>query len=78
LHAADIAKGVPGARDWDDRFSAARKALDWDTMMALCLNPEKAKSFRDAAPPSDDRLCSMCGEYCAVQKMSTVREKESE
>jgi len=77
-HAADIAKGIPGARDWDDRFSAARRALDWDTMMELCLNPEKARSFRDAAPPSDGRLCSMCGEYCAVHKMSGVRERESE
>jgi phosphomethylpyrimidine synthase len=77
-HAADIAKGVRGARDWDDRFSAARKALDWDTMMDLCLDRDKAKASRDAALPSDESLCSMCGEFCAVKKMTDVREKEGE
>lgn len=77
-HAADIAKGVPGAREWDDRLSRARKALDWSTMLSMSLDPEKAGRLRQASAPMDDELCTMCGEFCAVRKMSDVRSSEEE
>ncbi len=77
-HAGDIGKGVPGARQWDDDLSAARKALDWDTVISLSLDEEKAKAYRDSSNPSDANLCTMCGEFCAIKKMTAVREGESE
>ncbi len=77
-HAADIAKDVPGAREWDDNLSRARKALDWETMLSLSLDPEKARALRQASTPMDEQLCTMCGEFCAVRKMSDVRSSEEE
>ena len=77
-HAADIAKDVPGARDWDDKLSRARKALQWDQVIDLSLDREKARAFRDASSPSDDELCTMCGEFCAIRKMTNVRKGEGE
>jgi phosphomethylpyrimidine synthase len=75
-HAADIAKGVRGAREWDDMLSAARKALDWQSVLASALDPEKARSYRESSRPSDESLCTMCGEFCAVRKMTEVRRGE--
>jgi len=77
-HAADIAKDVAGAREWDDELSRARKALKWDRVIDMSLNSDKARAFRDASSPADDELCTMCGEFCAVRKMSDVREGEGE
>jgi len=77
-HAADIAKDVPGARDWDDKLSRARKALQWDQVIDLSLDRDKARAFRDASSPSDDELCTMCGEFCAIRKMTDVRKGEGE
>jgi phosphomethylpyrimidine synthase len=77
-HAADIAKGVAGAREWDDELSTARKALQWDRVIDLSLNSDKARTFRDASSPADEELCTMCGEFCAVRKMTKVREGEGE
>lgn len=64
-HAADIAKGTPGAREWDDRMSAARKKLDWTTQAELALVPELARS-RHLKTPTGEQACSMCGKYCAM------------
>ena len=64
-HAADIAKGVSGAREWDDRMSAARKRLDWAAQAELALVPELART-RHLKTPSEDQACSMCGKYCAM------------
>ena len=77
-HAADIAKDIPGARDWDDKLSRARKALQWDQVIDLSLDRDKARAFRDASSPSDDELCTMCGEFCAIRKMTNVRKGEGE
>ena len=77
-HAADIAKNIRGARDWDDELSRARKALQWDRVIDLSLNRDKARAFRDASSPSDDELCTMCGEFCAIRKMTDVRKGEGE
>lgn len=66
-HAADIANGIPGARDWDDAMSKARKAQDWEKMYELAIDPQHARSSRSEVMPSKDDVCSMCGEFCALR-----------
>ena len=56
-HAADVAKGVKGARDWDDQMSTARKKLDWEEMFALAIDPEKARRYRAEAKPEKEDTC---------------------
>ena len=71
-HAADIAKGIPGARNMDDRMAKARKMLDWEEQFACALDPEVAKKIRDSRSPENDHsdTCSMCGKFCAVRSMN--------
>ena len=71
-HAADIAKGIPHARDIDDKMGDARRVLDWDAQFACAIDPETAKAIRDARLPEDDHsdTCSMCGKFCAVRSMN--------
>ena len=71
-HAADIAKGVPGAREIDDKMANARRALDWEAQFACALDPETARAIRDSRKPEDDHsdTCSMCGKFCAVRSMN--------
>lgn len=71
-HAADIAKGIPGARDADDRMADARKKLDWDAQFECALDAETARKIRDSRKPEDDHseACSMCGKFCAVRSMN--------
>ena len=71
-HAADIAKGIPHARDIDDKMGDARRVLDWDAQFACALDPETAKAIRHARLPEDDHsdTCSMCGKFCAVCSMN--------
>ena len=75
-HAADIAKGVKGATDWDNQMSTARKKLDWEEMFRLCLDPEKAGRYRAEAKPEKEDTCSMCGNFCAVRNMNRILEGE--
>ena len=71
-HAADIAKGIPHARDIDDKMADARRVLDWDAQFECALDPETAKAIRDDRLPEDDHsdTCSMCGKFCAVRSMN--------
>ena len=69
-HAADIAKGIRGARDIDDKMGDARRALDWEAQWACALDPETAKAIRDDRSPEHDDTCSMCGKFCAVRSMN--------
>lgn len=71
-HAADIAKGIPGARDQDDRMAKARRKLDWDAQWLEALDPETAKAIRESRMPEEDHsdTCSMCGKFCAVRSMN--------
>ena len=71
-HAADIAKGVPGARDIDDRMADARQKLDWEAQYECALDPETARAIRDSRAPEEDHgdTCSMCGKFCAVRSMN--------
>ena len=71
-HAADVARGKPGERDWDDAMSEARKNLDWEKMYELSIDPEHARSVRSASPPHDEKLCTMCGDFCAMRKIGDV------
>jgi phosphomethylpyrimidine synthase len=65
-HAADIARGLPGAADWDLKMSRARRALDWDTQIKLSVNPAKARRYRDLSQAKEDQ-CTMCGRFCAMK-----------
>jgi phosphomethylpyrimidine synthase len=71
-HAADIAKGVPGARDWDDKMSEARRKLDWGKMCELAIDPEKFRRYREESSPELEDSCTMCGKMCAVRNMNSV------
>lgn len=73
-HAADIAKGIPGAIDWDNAMSKARKELDWTTMFDLAMDPEKAKAYRASSQPIDKEVCTMCGDLCAVKRSRNILE----
>jgi phosphomethylpyrimidine synthase len=66
-HAADIARGLPRARKWDDAIARARKALDWEQQITLCIDPAKARQFREESKPELDEVCTMCGKFCAIK-----------
>jgi len=71
-HAADIAKGIPGARDWDNAMSKARQNLDWEEMFNLAVDPEKARRYRESSKPAEENTCTMCGDLCAMRTMNRV------
>lgn len=75
-HAADIAKGIRGAKEWDHKMSAARKRLDWETMFQLAIDPEKAIRYRAASKPEKEDTCSMCGNFCAMKNMNRILDGE--
>jgi phosphomethylpyrimidine synthase len=75
-HAADIAKGVPGAVEWDHKMDVARKKLDWEAMFDVAIDPEKARSYRASSQPEKEDTCSMCGNFCAVKNMNKILEGE--
>jgi phosphomethylpyrimidine synthase len=64
-HAADIVKGVQGAKEWDEQMSAARKALDWKSQAELSLDRELSRQIHSKIP-AGGTTCSMCGKYCAM------------
>ncbi|MGN0649263.1 MAG: phosphomethylpyrimidine synthase ThiC [Oscillospiraceae bacterium] len=73
-HAADIAKGVPHARDADNAMAEARHKVDWDEMFKIAVDPEKAKTYFESTPPADRHTCSMCGKMCAVRTTNMILE----
>ena len=75
-HAADIAKGLPHASDWDNNMSIARHKLDWSKMFELAIDPEKAKRYRESSKPEKEDTCSMCGNFCAVKNMNRILDGE--
>jgi phosphomethylpyrimidine synthase len=66
-HAADVAKGLPGAIDWDNDMSKARSKLDWKKMIELSINPKLATEIRERCTDADEDVCSMCGRFCSVK-----------
>lgn len=75
-HAADIAKGLPRARKWDDKMSDARRRLDWEEMFSLAIDPEKARAYFESTPPADRHGCSMCGKMCAMHTTNRILKGE--
>lgn len=77
-HAADIARGIPNARNIDDRMAEARQKLDWEAQYACALDPDTARAIRDSRAPEDDHsdTCSMCGKFCAVRSMNKALKEE--
>ena len=71
-HAADIAKGVPGARDRDNRMSDARRRVSWGEMFDLALDPQRAREFYESAPPVTEGTCTMCGKMCAMKTVNDL------
>jgi len=71
-HAADIARGIKGARDRDDEMSKARFDFDWERQFSLSLDPERARAYHDETLPDpkfkESQFCSMCGpRYCPMK-----------
>ncbi len=73
-HAGDIAKGFPGAADWDATVSRARAELDWKRALESSIDPVKATEMYDRSSTDSEELCSMCGKFCAIR--GTKRSKE--
>lgn len=71
-HAADIAKGIPNARDIDNKMSAARHKLDWDEMFKYAIDSEKARRYYESTPIEERHTCSMCGKMCAVRTTNKI------
>ena len=68
-HAADIARGRADAVARDRKMAQARAAMDWETMLNLCLDPRTARAMRESSVPAEEEVCTMCGRYCAVRLM---------
>jgi phosphomethylpyrimidine synthase len=82
-HAADLAKGHPGAREWDDELSRARFEFRWEDQFDLSLDPETARAYHDETLPQDTakqaHFCSMCGpKFCSMEITQQLREFASE
>jgi phosphomethylpyrimidine synthase len=73
-HAGDIAKGIPYAREIDNKMSDARRRIDWDEMFKYAIDPEKAKRYFESTPPADRHTCSMCGKMCAMRTTNMILE----
>jgi phosphomethylpyrimidine synthase len=75
-HAADLARGNPQAWERDRQMAAARKALDWERQIALCLDPRKAAQMRAESPPGETEVCTMCGQFCAIKMVRDYLKKK--
>src|SRR4029434_3457247 len=78
-HAADLAKGHPGAQEWDDALSKARFEFRWEDQFNLALDPQTAREFHDETLPQEGakvaHFCSMCGpRFCSMKITQDVRE----
>ena len=74
-HAADIVKGIPGARERDNAMADARHAFDWEKMFELAIDGGKAREYYESAPPSEEDSCTMCGKMCAVRTVNKALEE---
>ena len=78
-HAADVAKGHPGAQAWDDALSQARFDFRWEDQFDLAVDPETARTYHDATLPAEPakvaHFCSMCGpKFCSMRISQDVRD----
>jgi phosphomethylpyrimidine synthase len=78
-HAADVAKGHPGAQQWDDELSRARFEFRWNDQFDLALDPDTARAYHDATLPQETakvaHFCSMCGpKFCSMEITQQLRD----
>jgi phosphomethylpyrimidine synthase len=78
-HAADVAKGHPGAQGWDDALSKARFEFRWEDQFNLSMDPETARAYHDATLPAEPaktaHFCSMCGpKFCSMRISQDIRD----
>lgn len=71
-HAADIVKKVPGAAQWDEEMSWARRRVDFKRMIPLAIDPEKAKAYRESSQPQEEQTCTMCGPKCPMKTLDSI------
>ncbi len=69
-HAADLAKNLPGAAEWDLEISRSRKELDWEKQIELSIDPERARQLKKERSGDSSSGCAMCGKYCAMEVVS--------
>ena len=75
-HAADIAKKLPHARDWDNKMAKARADIDWEAMFGLAMDEEKARMYRAESTPEHQDTCTMCGKMCSMRTMKKIMSGE--
>ena len=72
-HAADLACGLPGVADADNRMGQARVDLDWEGQFNAAIDPEKAREYRASSMPTSEKdACTMCGDFCAVKRLKGI------
>jgi len=69
-HAADVAKKIPHAIEWDIEMSKARKELDWEKMIQLSIDPSFVRKERESSLPKEKDVCTMCGKFCAIRLLN--------
>ena len=82
-HAADLAKGHPGAQDWDDALSKARFEFRWEDQFNLAMDPVTARAYHDETLPNENakiaKFCSMCGpKFCSMKITDDIRKMAAE
>jgi phosphomethylpyrimidine synthase len=81
-HSGDLVKGVRGAKLWNDQMSRYRKALNWEGMYALAMDPDKARRYKEESEAAGSNVCSMCGALCSINldnaSVKFVRKREAE
>jgi phosphomethylpyrimidine synthase len=74
-HAADVALGIPGSRDWDDELTKARAALNWEQHFDLAFDTDTARAFHDEDLDVDTDFCAMCGhDWCSVRISKEIQD----
>ncbi len=75
-HAADLARGIPGAAEKDRAMADARASFDWEAQYRCAIDPVTARKYRDEALPEDGDVCSMCGHLCAIKTSRRAMEAD--
>jgi len=65
-HSGDLVKGVRAAKVWNDEMSRYRKALNWEGMYAMAMDPDKARRYKEESEAAGSNVCSMCGSLCSI------------
>ena len=65
-HSGDLVKGVRAAKVWNDQMSRFRKALNWEGMYAMAMDPDKARRYKEESEAAGSNVCTMCGSLCSI------------